>query len=135
MGDTKTINCSLVTPDRQVLDCEAKSVTLTAHDGQIGFLANRAPLLCKLGVGELRVTTQERVERFFVDGGFAQMLNNQLTLLTPSAEAAQDMDPADCDAQLHQAQALPGGDERLRTAKDQAITRARARHRVAHTDR
>lgn len=88
MADLKTFHCSLLTPDRQVLDCEATFVAIPAHDGEIGFLKNRAPLLCKLGVGTVRVESVEGDFRFLIGGGFAQMLDNELTILTEHAENA-----------------------------------------------
>ena len=85
MSGSKTFNCQLITPEAMVLDAEAQSVVLSAHDGQMGILRDRAPLLCKLGIGELRVTTAERTQRYYVDGGFAHVLGNQVTVLTQQA--------------------------------------------------
>ncbi len=85
MPGSKTFNCQLITPEAMVLDAEAQSVVLSVHDGQMGILRDRAPLLCKLGIGELRVTTAERTQRYYVEGGFAHVLNNQVTVLTQQA--------------------------------------------------
>lgn len=133
MADTKTIHCNLITPDRQVLECDAISISLPAHDGKIGFLKNRAPLLCKLGAGELCIVTADEKHRYFLDGGFAQMLSNDLTILTENAEAAADIDAADADQALRKAMEMPGKDHPSRAAKDRALARARARKRIARS--
>ena len=43
------LTCSVITPEAQVFDGAAESVVVPAHDGEIGILFNRAPLLAKLG--------------------------------------------------------------------------------------
>ena len=81
-----TITCSLITPEQAVFEKQASYVDLPAHDGQMGFLANRAPLLVKLGEGVLTVTGAEGQTKMRVSGGFAQMKGNTLAILTDKAE-------------------------------------------------
>ena len=45
--------CVIVTPEAQVFDESVTQAIVPAHDGQIGILTDRAPLLVKLGVGAL----------------------------------------------------------------------------------
>lgn len=85
MASGKTFNCSVVTPEQAVLECEATFVALPAHDGEIGILFNRAPLLCRLGSGQLRVESAEEKRVLYVAGGFAEMVANRLTILTEEA--------------------------------------------------
>ena len=68
-----TFHCSVVTPERAVLECDAVSAVFPAWDGEIGILPGRAPLLCRLGLGILRAKTAEETHLFFIDGGFAQI--------------------------------------------------------------
>lgn len=82
----KTFHCSVVTPERAVLETEASFVAFPAHDGEIGILQNRAPLLCQLGKGTLRVELGKESHRFQIEGGFAQMVDNKLTILTNDAK-------------------------------------------------
>ena len=131
MADSKTLRCNLLTPDGQVLDCHSTFVAIPAHDGQMGFLRNRAPLLCKLGAGELRIESDGETRRFFIDGGFAQMLNNELTVLTRYAQAAEDIDRPNAETVLTEALTMAAEDSTARAAKDAAIARARARLRMA----
>ena len=77
MAKTDTFVCSVVTPEGVVAEIEARFVVLPAHDGEIGVLHDRAPLLCKLDVGRLRIETPAEKLVFYVDGGVAEMVNNQ----------------------------------------------------------
>ena len=79
-------NCDIVTPDREVFQDSVSGVVLPAHDGQIGILTGRAPLLVRLGDGKLTATLAKGGERtFHVKGGVAQMKGDRLTVLTESA--------------------------------------------------
>lgn len=126
-----TLHCNVITPEKSVIECDATSVVLPAHDGEIGFLKNRAPLLCKLGMGELRVATLQGDRHYFLDGGFAQMVNNELTILTERADEAASIDPAKAEAELKEAQAMPALDLASREVKDHALARAKLRKRIA----
>ena len=78
--------CDIVTPDREVFNDTVSGVVLPAHDGQVGILTNRAPLLVRLGTGTLTATTSGGDRTFQVSGGVAQMKDNKLTVLTEKAE-------------------------------------------------
>ena len=67
------LRCVVVTPDRALLDQTADFVALPMYDGELGVLRGRSPLIGRLGCGELRIRKGKEVQRFFVDGGFAQI--------------------------------------------------------------
>ena len=127
MASEKSFHCSLLTPDGQLLDRDVTFAAIYAHDGEIGFLHNRGPLVCALGTGEVRVESSEGADRFFIDSGFAQMLDNQLSILTEHAEAADALDPSQAEAQLEEALGLPENDEAERAIRSAAVHRARSR--------
>src|SRR3972149_6587008 len=89
MAKTATFHCSVITPERAVLECESRFVAFPAHDGEMGVLRDRAPLVCKLGSGALRVQTSDTAHVLFVEGGFAQVLNNRVTILTEQARRVE----------------------------------------------
>ena len=81
-----SFDCSLVTPEEAVFDEPVTYANVPAHDGLIGFLPNRAPLLAQLGEGVLEVRVRGGgTRRFELAGGFAQMNRNRLTLLSEKA--------------------------------------------------
>lgn len=126
-----TFHCSVITPERAVLEAEATFVAFPAHDGEVGILKGRAPLLYKMGAGELRVETPEGSHRLFVDGGFAQMVEDRLTLLTEQARRVEEIDRAAAERALEQARAMPSRDEVANAARQRAIDSARAQIRLA----
>jgi F-type H+-transporting ATPase subunit epsilon len=127
----KTFHCTVITPERPVLERPATFVAFPAFDGEMGVLADRAPILAKLGAGELRVESPEGDAAFFINGGFAQMVDDRLTILTEEAKAKADLDAAAAKRELDAALALPASDETHAQLRDKAVTRARALLRVA----
>jgi F-type H+-transporting ATPase subunit epsilon len=90
----RTVQCVVVTPERTVLDASVDFVALPMYDGELGVAPGRAPLIGRLGPGELRTRHGTETKRFFVDGGFAQVRANVVTVLTPRAVRAEDIDTA-----------------------------------------
>lgn len=116
---------SVVTPERAILDVEARSVVFPAHDGEIGILTNRAPLLCQLGIGPLRVETETEKHVFMVDGGFAQMVDNRLTILTEQARKASEIDREAAREALKEAMARQASTAEEYAERQRDIRRAR----------
>jgi F-type H+-transporting ATPase subunit epsilon len=125
-------NCVIVTPEQQVLDQQVSQVIFPAYDGQVGILTDRAPLLAKLGIGALRLTTTGNQERvYFVEGGIAQMKDNNLTILTNEAVPAEQIDAETARAELAEATARRITDENSYNDRDRRMRRARAMQELA----
>lgn len=85
--------CILVTPEQQTLDAKVVQTIIPAHDGMVGIMTDRAPLMAKLGTGPMRVDLADgRKAYYFIDGGFAEMKDNKLTILTNEAKTASEID-------------------------------------------
>ena len=114
---------TVITPERQVLDTDADSVIIPAHDGELGILHGRAPLMCELGIGRLSFRSGGQTRRLFIDGGFAQVYNNQVTVLTERGLAPAEI----TDSTLAQTQAESRSDdpeERARARRRASVLRA-----------
>ena len=107
MARNDTFHCSVITPERAMLEKDATFVAFPAWDGEVGILKHRAPLLYKLGAGELRVESPDGNERLFVAGGFAQMVEDRLTILTEQAKRPEEIDRAAAQRALAEARAMP----------------------------
>jgi F-type H+-transporting ATPase subunit epsilon len=121
----------VVTPEAAALECDATFVALPAHDGEIGVLRNRAPLLCKLDAGRLRVETEEGTSELYIDGGFAEMVGNRLTVLTQAAVAPDALDHEKAVAAMTAAKAMKVGDDHSFEERQRALRRARAQLKMS----
>src|SRR5436305_14581328 len=127
----KQLHCVVVTPEKAVLDEPAEFVALPMFDGELGVLPGRAPLIGRLGPGELRVQQRGVAKRLFVDGGFAQVRSDVVTVLTRKATPAEEIDPQTARQDLTAAQAVAAKTPEDAAARRHAEDRARAMLRIA----
>jgi F-type H+-transporting ATPase subunit epsilon len=130
----RSLQCVVVTPERAVLDEPVDFVALPLYDGELGVLPGRAPLIGRLGPGELRLRRGDATRRFFVDGGFAQVRNNIVTVLTPRAVRGEDIN-TQAATQMLEAPSTPAASLEERVAQQKNQQRARAQLRVARRTR
>jgi len=124
--------CTIVTPEEQVLDESLTQAILPAHDGLVGILTDRAPLLVKLGQGPLRVDLAGGQRRYFyVEGGVAQMKDNKLTVLTNEATPADEIDAEAARAEYADAVARRITDPHSFEDRQRQLARARAKQELA----
>jgi F-type H+-transporting ATPase subunit epsilon len=133
----------IVTPEQQVLDETVSQAIIPAHDGQIGILTGRAPLLVKLGQGPLQLdlaagggqgrqgASAGGTRRFYVEGGIAQMKDNNLTVVTQMAVPAEEINPETARAELAEATAQVATDEKTQEDRTRRLNRARAMQEMA----
>jgi F-type H+-transporting ATPase subunit epsilon len=131
MARNDTFHCSVITPERAVLEADATFVAFPAHDGEVGILKHRAPLLYKLGAGELRVESPDGNERLFVAGGFAQMVEDRLTILTEQAKRPEEIDRAAAQRALAEARTMPMGTDAEFEARQRAVRSAEMQLKLA----
>jgi F-type H+-transporting ATPase subunit epsilon len=124
-------HCTIVTPEAQVLDQKVEQAVIPAHDGLMGILTDRAPLLVKLGVGPLRVDSEGQQRFFLVDGGIAQMKDNNLTILTTQATPASELDAQAAKAEFAEATARKATDLKSQEARTHQLDKARATQALA----
>lgn len=124
--------CIVLTPEQQLVSQEITQAILPAHDGLMGILTDRAPIMVKLGIGPLRVDFPDgRKNYYFVDGGLAQMKQNTLTILTPSATPASEIDGQKAAEDYNAALATKPATPKEQEERDKALQRARAKQALA----
>jgi F-type H+-transporting ATPase subunit epsilon len=127
----RTLQCTVVTPERKAVDQAVEFVALPLYDGEIGIGLDHAPLIGRLGYGEMRLRQNDRVSRFYVDGGFVQVVNNQVTILTAQAIPADQVDQEAAREQLDAAQKQTATTPEQLQIRDRAVAQARGQLRVA----
>jgi len=127
---TTSLRCIVVTPEKAVLDEPVDFVAVPMYDGELGVLPGRLPLIGRLGFGELRVVQGSKTRRWYVDGGFVQVRNNVVTLLTGKAIAADQLSEEAARAILRTAQ-QHAVDEQAQDTQLKDQLRARAQLRLA----
>lgn len=121
----------VVTPEKAVLDTIVDFVVVPMFDGELGVLHGRAPLIGRLGAGELRLKNGTAVDRWFVEAGFVQVRANVVTVLTAHARKATDVTTDMATKAAADAEALPVGNVAERANKAKARDLAAGMKRVA----
>jgi F-type H+-transporting ATPase subunit epsilon len=80
------LHVSVISPERTIFEGEAESVVVPAWDGELGILRGHAPLMALLGTGSIRIRHGGQTELFHVSGGFLQVVNNRVNVLSEAAE-------------------------------------------------
>jgi F-type H+-transporting ATPase subunit epsilon len=88
------IRLRVVTPSRLVLDEEVDEVTAPGELGEFGVLPNHIAFLSTLVPGELSYKQGSDRVILAISGGYAEVLDNVMTVLAPAAEFAWEIDMA-----------------------------------------
>ena len=131
MADSQPIDLLVITPERQVLEASADAVVIPAHDGELGVLRDRAPVLCELGIGQLRYTQAGVPRRVFIDGGF---IENHVTVLTSRALPADQITKEVVAAAERAVEKHTGLDAESRDARERAQKRLSVLRSMHTTD-
>jgi F-type H+-transporting ATPase subunit epsilon len=116
--DPKPFKFEIVTPLKITFSGEIWSAKAPGISGYFGVLHNHAPFLTALQIGAIRVITEKGEKVFATSGGFAEVINNKMTILAESAEEAAQIDV-----------------ERAKQARDRALKRLLEKNRDTDFDR
>jgi F-type H+-transporting ATPase subunit epsilon len=128
------LTCIVVTPEQTVRETPADFVAATLFDGEIGIAPGHTPLIGRLGYGELRIRHGNDVERYYVAGGFVEVVGNVVSLLTNRAIPADRIDAQAAQAEMDAARERPASTAELMAAREQAIAQARGQLIVAQRE-
>lgn len=125
------LRCIVVTPEETLLETEAEFVALPLYDGELGVATGHAPMIGRLGYGELRIRTAAQTQRFYVDGGFVQVADNLVSVLTNRALPAERLEATQVESTLRDAQGRQAAGDDAMQLRDRDVRQARAQLRVA----
>ncbi|MBL9124791.1 MAG: ATP synthase F1 subunit epsilon [Planctomycetaceae bacterium] len=121
----------VVTPEATVRDEPADFVVLPLYDGELGIAPGHTPLIGRLGFGEMRIVRDGVTTRIYLDGGFAQVADNVVSVMTSRAIPAENLDSAVAEQQLAAARGRRADTPETMALRDRAEQQARAQLRVA----
>ena len=81
------LNVSVISPEAVLFEGTAESVVAPAFDGEVGILTGHAPMMTLLGKGQLRLGAEGSGQRFQVEGGFLQVVDDTVRVVTEHASA------------------------------------------------
>ncbi|MBI1323676.1 ATP synthase F1 subunit epsilon [bacterium] len=125
------IRCQVVTPERIVLDEWVRQVVVPLPDGEFGIAKNHDPVIARLGYGSLRLKLATLDKNYFLDGGFLQIRDNHVVILTNRAQEATGLRAEEIEKDLASARSRPASDDVSIEARLTEIDKLRTRLRMA----
>jgi F-type H+-transporting ATPase subunit epsilon len=125
------MQCSIVTPEATVLEVEAPFVALPLYDGEVGIAPAHSPFIGRLGYGEMRVVHGATTSRYYIDGGFVQVADDRVSVLTERAIPAEKLSSSAAAAELEAARARVAHSPEALALRDRAEKQARAQLHIA----
>lgn len=99
-----TLNINLTTPTKKVWDGSAEEVILPSTNGNFRIIRGHAPFLTFLDISVMRIRIYQEWIPIFVMGGFAEVENDQITILANDAQRGDEIDADLAEAELEKAQ-------------------------------
>jgi F-type H+-transporting ATPase subunit epsilon len=125
------MQCIVVTPEQTVVDQTAEFVALTLFDGEIGIAMGHTPMIGRLGYGEMRIRHKNQEDRYYVEGGFVEVLDDVVSVLTQRAVPAAEIDEGIAQEQLLSVQSRRAATPEALFVRDRTIAQSRGQLRVA----
>ncbi len=126
-----TLTVKVISPDQTLLDTVAEEVILPSATGQLGILTDHAPIISALETGVLRFRKDKVWSAIALTGGFAEVEENEVTVLVRSGELGSTINPEEARKKLDEAeQALASvkpEDKQGKIQAEQNLRTARAR--------
>lgn len=97
------LSFALVSPERELFNGDVDHVVVPGAEGEFGVLPNHAPVMSVIKPGALRVINDGAERRIFVNGGFADVTPEGLTVLAEEAVDLDDIETATLDQDLKDA--------------------------------
>tara|TARA_B100001123_G_C14771557_1_gene812917 strand:+ start:48 stop:449 length:402 start_codon:yes stop_codon:yes gene_type:complete len=122
-----SFQCKIVTPTAEAFSGDSTYVSFPAWDGQYGMMKGLSPLLSALAPGTLRIDGAEGVHHYLIEGGFAHVDGDCLTLVTEGTILASELNLEEAKAELAEANAriTSGEKDRLSVERAQKIAIAK----------
>lgn len=128
-----SLTVRVIAPDQTVWDEAAEEVILPSTSGQVGILPGHAPLLTALDTGVMRVRSSKVWKPIALMGGFAEVQDNEVTVLVTAAERGDRIDPETARSEFAAAEQgmTNASTDQGKLKARQALKRARARLQAA----
>tara|TARA_B000000460_G_scaffold207178_1_gene154360 strand:+ start:287 stop:691 length:405 start_codon:yes stop_codon:yes gene_type:complete len=100
MSQSDRLQLELVLPDKLVASKLVDMVIIAGTEGDFGVLPEHAPLVSSIRPGLLEIHDSEKTEKFFLAGGFVEVLSNQVSILASELCSLEDIDVSSCKDEI-----------------------------------
>lgn len=102
MAEGRQLFCRVITPESMVFDGEAERVIVRIADGDLGVLADHAPVVSTAEIGAVRIKQGEETRVFATSDGFFKVSENLVLVLVEEAVEAEEIDVAAAENRIEE---------------------------------
>jgi F-type H+-transporting ATPase subunit epsilon len=125
------IRCQVVTPERIVVDEWVSQIIVPLPDGEFGIARNHDPVIARLGYGSFRFKSSGSQRSYFIDGGFLQIRDNVVVILTNRAVDVANLNAAQIDQEIASVKSRSARNDAEISARMTDLDKLRSRRRLA----
>ena len=92
MSETDQLNLEIVSPEKLVTAKSVDMIVISGTEGDFGVLPGHAPVVSSIRPGLLEIHENNNVEKFFVTGGFVEVLENKVSILANEISKIDEID-------------------------------------------
>jgi len=128
-----SLKIRVITPDKIILNTSSEAIVLPSTSGQLGILTDHAPLITALEIGVLRFKSENDWSPIILLGGFAEIEDNEVTILVNGVEEVSTVDMATTkkDLDLASEELLKAETSKSKIEASQKLKKASARVQAA----
>nr|AAM94914.1 subunit epsilon [Ilyobacter tartaricus] len=128
-----TFKLEVITPLKKIIEKEVEMIVLRTTEGDMGVLANHAPFVAELSIGEMKIKSSDEEVSYFVSGGFMDVSREKTTILADEAMDAREIDIeiAKKDAEVARAKLKKLKEDREIASTQKALQDALTKVRIA----
>ena len=102
-AEGRQLFCRIITPERTIYDGEADLVVVRIADGDIGVMADHAPTVSTVDIGDVRVRQGDERHVFATSDGFFKVAENLVQVLVEEAVPAEEIDADEAENRVQEA--------------------------------
>ncbi len=122
--------CLVITPEREIFSGPAELVVIPLKDGELGIAAHRKEMVAQVACGELRIRTSTKTHRFYVEDGFAEVLQNRVRVVVRKVLRPEEIDAESLQATIDELISRKILSDKEFAERDALVSRLRLQLRV-----
>ena len=100
MAEEEKLNLEVVSPERLIMSKSVDMVSISGTEGDFGVLPGHTALVSSIRPGLLQIQVGKDVEKFFISGGFIEVIENKVSILATDVISSNDINVSECEDKI-----------------------------------
>ena len=100
MAEEEKLSLEVVSPERLIMSKSVDMVSVSGTEGDFGVLPGHTALVSSIRPGLLQIEVGKDVEKFFISGGFIEVIEDKVSILATDVISLNDINIAECEDKI-----------------------------------